>query len=51
MTLDAHAWLALAVVAGVMCALLFATAGTTQYCQAWIYISIFLGASVLTTIS
>jgi protein-S-isoprenylcysteine O-methyltransferase Ste14 len=50
MTLDARAWLALAIVAGVMCALLFGTAGTTQYWQAWIYMSIFLGASVLTTL-
>jgi protein-S-isoprenylcysteine O-methyltransferase Ste14 len=50
MTLNARAWLALAIVAGVMCALLFGTAGTTQYWQAWIYISIFLGASVLTTL-
>jgi protein-S-isoprenylcysteine O-methyltransferase Ste14 len=37
------------IVAGVMCARLFGTAGTTQYWQAWIYVSIFLGASVLTT--
>jgi protein-S-isoprenylcysteine O-methyltransferase Ste14 len=50
MTLNARAWLALAIVADVMCALLFGTAGTTQYWQAWIYISIFLGASVLTTL-
>ena len=50
MTLDARAWLALAIVAGVMCALLFGTAGTTQYWQAWVYVSIFLGASVLTTV-
>jgi protein-S-isoprenylcysteine O-methyltransferase Ste14 len=49
MTLDARAWLALAIVAGVMCALLFGTAGTTQYWQAWVYVSIFLGASALTT--
>jgi protein-S-isoprenylcysteine O-methyltransferase Ste14 len=49
MTLDARAWLALAIVAGVMCALLFGTAGTTQYWQAWVYVFIFLGASVLTT--
>jgi protein-S-isoprenylcysteine O-methyltransferase Ste14 len=49
MTLGARAWLALAIVAGVMCALLFGTAGTTQYWQAWVYVSIFLGASVLTT--
>jgi protein-S-isoprenylcysteine O-methyltransferase Ste14 len=49
MTLDARAWLALAIVVGVMCALLFGTAGTTQYWQAWVYVSIFLGASALTT--
>jgi protein-S-isoprenylcysteine O-methyltransferase Ste14 len=51
MTLNARAWLALAIVAGVMCALLFGTAGTTQYWQARVYVSIFLGASVLTTLS
>jgi protein-S-isoprenylcysteine O-methyltransferase Ste14 len=50
MTLNFRAWLALAVVAGVMCALLFGTAGTMQYWQAWVYVSIFLGASVLTTL-
>jgi protein-S-isoprenylcysteine O-methyltransferase Ste14 len=50
MTLNTRAWLALAIVAGVMCALLFGTAGTTQYWQAWVYVSIFLGASVLTTL-
>src|SRR5262249_10505690 len=33
---------------GVMCALLFGTAGTTQYWQGGVYVSIFLGASVLT---
>jgi protein-S-isoprenylcysteine O-methyltransferase Ste14 len=49
MTLNARAWLAFAIVAGVMCALLFGTAETTQYWQAWVYLSIFLGASVLTT--
>jgi uncharacterized membrane protein YbhN (UPF0104 family) len=50
MTLDTRAWLALAIVAVVMCALLFGTAGTTHYWHAWIYVSIFLGASVLTTL-
>jgi len=40
----------LVVVAGVMCALLFGGAGTMQYWQAWGYVSIFLGASVLTTV-
>jgi protein-S-isoprenylcysteine O-methyltransferase Ste14 len=50
MTLNARAWLALAILAGAMCALLFGTAGTTQYWQAWVYISIFLGVSLLTTL-
>jgi hypothetical protein len=50
MTLNARAWLALVIVGGVMCALLFGPAGTTKYWQAWIYVSIFLGASVLTTL-
>jgi len=50
MTLNARAWLAVAIVTGVMCALLFGTAGTVQYWQAWAYVSIFLGASVLTTL-
>jgi protein-S-isoprenylcysteine O-methyltransferase Ste14 len=50
MTLNARAWLALVIVGGVMCALLFGTAGTAKYWQAWIYVSIFLGASVLTTL-
>jgi protein-S-isoprenylcysteine O-methyltransferase Ste14 len=50
MTLNARAWLALAIIAAVMCALLFAAAGTARYWQAWGYVSIFLGASVLTTL-
>ena len=50
MTLNARAWLALSIVLAVMCALLFGTAGTLQYWQAWIYVAIFLGASVLTTL-
>jgi protein-S-isoprenylcysteine O-methyltransferase Ste14 len=48
--LNTRAWLALVVVAGVMCALLFGAAGTTQYWQAWVYVAIFLGASILTTL-
>jgi hypothetical protein len=46
MTLNARAWLALAIVASVMCAMLFGTAET----QAWAYVSTFLGVSVLTTL-
>jgi len=50
MTLNARAWVALAFLADVLCALLFGTAGTLRYWQAWIYVAIFLGASVLTTL-
>jgi protein-S-isoprenylcysteine O-methyltransferase Ste14 len=50
MTLNARASLALAIVGGVMCALVFGAAGTTRYWQAWVYVAIFLGASILTTI-
>lgn len=49
MTLDARAWLALIILTVVMCALLFGTAGTLQYWQAWVYVAIFFGASALTT--
>ncbi len=47
--LNARAWLALAVLAVVMGVLLFVPAGTVRYWQAWAYLSIFTGASVLTT--
>jgi protein-S-isoprenylcysteine O-methyltransferase Ste14 len=50
MTLNSRAWLAVAILASVMCALLFGAAGTTHYWQAWVYVSIFLGASALTTL-
>jgi protein-S-isoprenylcysteine O-methyltransferase Ste14 len=50
MTLKSRAWLAVAILASVMCALLFGAAGTTHYWQAWVYVSIFLGASALTTL-
>ena len=50
MTLDVRAWLALAVVAGVMGALLFGPAGTLRYWQAGVYLAVFLGASVPTTL-
>src|SRR5262245_51484245 len=48
MTLNARAWLALALLASVMCALIFGTAGTMRFWQAWVYVSIFVGASLLT---
>ena len=48
--LNARAWLALAILAVVMGLLLFVPAGTVDYWQAWVYLSIFTGASVLTTL-
>jgi len=48
--LNARAWLALAVLAIVMGLLLFVPAGTVHYWHAWVYLSIFTGASVLTTL-
>ena len=50
MTLKAQAWLALAVLGLAMALLLFVPAGSLQYWQAWVYLSVFLGASVLTTL-
>jgi protein-S-isoprenylcysteine O-methyltransferase Ste14 len=47
--LTARAWIALAVLAGVMGLLIFLTAGTVHYWQAWVYLSIFFGAAALTT--
>jgi protein-S-isoprenylcysteine O-methyltransferase Ste14 len=49
MSLGARAWLALAVLTVVMGLLLFVPAGTVRYWQAWVYLSIFNGASALTT--
>lgn len=48
--LTARAWLALVVLVVVMGLLLFLPAGTIHYWQAWVYLSIFTGASVLTTL-
>ncbi len=49
-SLSAKAWLALAVLAVVMGLLLFGPAGTFHYWQAWVYLSIFTVASILTTL-
>ena len=49
-SLSARAWFALAVLAAVMGLLLFVPAGTVDYWQAWVYLSIFMGASALTTL-
>jgi protein-S-isoprenylcysteine O-methyltransferase Ste14 len=48
--LNAKAWLALALVSAVMALLLLIPAGTIHYWQAWVYLGIFGGASVLTTL-
>ena len=44
------AWLALAVFTVVMGLVLFVPAGTIDYWQGWVYLSIIIGASALTTI-
>jgi protein-S-isoprenylcysteine O-methyltransferase Ste14 len=49
-SLGARAWFALAVLAIVMSLLLFVRAGTVRYWQAWVYLSMFVGASALTTL-
>ena len=48
--LGIRAWISLAALAIVMAALLFVPAGTVHYWQAWVYLSIFMGASALTTL-
>jgi protein-S-isoprenylcysteine O-methyltransferase Ste14 len=49
--LNTKAWLSLALLAIVMGLLLFVPAGTVRYWQAWVYLAIFFGASILTTLS
>jgi len=49
-SLAAKAWFALVALAVVMGLLLFVPAGTIRYWQAWVYLSIFTGASMLTTL-
>jgi len=48
--LNTKAWLSLAVLAIVMGLLLFVPAWTVHYWQAWAYLSMFTGASILTTL-
>ena len=48
--LNVRAWLALAGLTVVMGLLLFVPAATIRYWQAWAYLSIFTGATVLTTL-
>jgi protein-S-isoprenylcysteine O-methyltransferase Ste14 len=47
--LNARAWIALAGLGVAMALLLFVPAGTVRYWQAWLYLSIFFGASALIT--
>ncbi|MDA8104082.1 MAG: isoprenylcysteine carboxylmethyltransferase family protein [Nitrospiraceae bacterium] len=47
--LNVQAWLSLVVLGVVMGLLLFIPAGTIYYWQAWVYLLIFMGASLLTT--
>jgi protein-S-isoprenylcysteine O-methyltransferase Ste14 len=47
--LNARAWVAIAALAVVMALLIFVPAGTVRYSEAWVYLSIFGGASGLTT--
>ena len=48
--LSTRAWFALAILGGVLGLLLCVPAGTVDYWQAWVYLSIFMGASALTTV-
>lgn len=47
---NAQAWLSLVVLTVVMALLLFIPAGTIDYWQAWVYLLIFMGSSLLTTL-
>jgi protein-S-isoprenylcysteine O-methyltransferase Ste14 len=49
-SLYTKALLSLVALAGSIGLLLFVSAGTTQYWQAWVYLGIFTGASLLTTL-
>jgi protein-S-isoprenylcysteine O-methyltransferase Ste14 len=50
MTLNARAWIALAVLGLAMGALLFGAAGSVQYWQGWVFLAVFEAASVLVTL-
>jgi protein-S-isoprenylcysteine O-methyltransferase Ste14 len=49
-SLHSRAWLSLAVLAVVMGLLLFGSAGTLRYWQAWVYLVLFFACAALTTI-
>ena len=50
MTLNARAWLALAILMATMALLLFVAAGTVRYWQGWIYLAIFAATGALITL-
>lgn len=50
MTLNAKAWLSLFGLAVVMGLLIFLPAGTVRYWQAWLYLSVFMSVSFITTL-
>jgi protein-S-isoprenylcysteine O-methyltransferase Ste14 len=50
MDLKVRAWLSLAVLALIMGALLFVSAGTVRYWHAWIYLLLFFGMSAVITL-
>jgi len=49
-SLATRALLSLVVLATVMTLLVFGTAGTVRYWQGWLYLAVFFGASLLTTL-
>jgi protein-S-isoprenylcysteine O-methyltransferase Ste14 len=50
MNLAARAWVSLVALAAIMAVVLFVAAGTVRYWQGWVYLAVFIGASLLTTI-
>jgi protein-S-isoprenylcysteine O-methyltransferase Ste14 len=50
LSLNTRAWLGLVFLALTMALLLFVSAGTPRYWQAWVYLAIFFGAATLTTL-
>ena len=48
-SLNVKAWLANFLLALVMAALLFATAGTVRYWQGWLFLAVFIGAALVIT--
>ncbi|HXK25644.1 MAG TPA: isoprenylcysteine carboxylmethyltransferase family protein [Myxococcota bacterium] len=49
MTLTARAWLSLILLAQLMALLVFASAGTLRYWQAWLYLAVFFAAATFVT--